>query len=513
MLKDIRRLISFRDVLYYAGDQLYRRSLRYTGLTAAVSLLGYLGNFVPGVDTYNAKVAIALPLIVGAATLASGLLLKTIPAFLAGRAMNVAEAQDLDLMEDYRKWHEKRHLAALWQRVYRFEWAVGSAASRVVEHPLEAPPDVCLIDSATDAPGQATGAEANDGCGESSGSSAMPFVPQDVPPDLETLGRKQFFARARFALARPQPQPRQRYYLGIDLRFFEDWRNGAFFDRRDVKLIEQFDASATLQAIKSEIGYDHWQIVNDVGLKWYQKFWLVMIARAVGIHVGEAITQLNRRFQTDYFNAQVLLWPGEDREPWIEQFPRAGEEVRQRRRMIVTRVFGSDAATAQRMLRRMLWPSCWLAAKVRAAYDPEYADGSLGRDVVSDLEEIELAPERIAPYRGLAQEAQADRAALVAWLERFRPELLTPRYAEGFRAARIAVHVARDRLRPFLHTNAQEAKAAGDFVERVLDLVDQAVRRKDRYSARLVGIRMHHEITRLHYQEYLDLLDRLRDSG
>ncbi len=56
MLKDVGRLISFRDVLYYVGDQLYRRSLRYTGLTAAVSLLGYLGNFIPGVDTYNAKI-------------------------------------------------------------------------------------------------------------------------------------------------------------------------------------------------------------------------------------------------------------------------------------------------------------------------------------------------------------------------------------------------------------------------------------------------------------------------
>jgi hypothetical protein len=98
-------------------------------------------------------------------------------------------------MEDYRKWREGEHLEILWERVFRYEWAVGSAASRVREHPAEAPPEVCLLDS-----GQGGAQE---------------------------QGRQQFLARARFALARPQPQPRQRYHLGVDLRFLEDWRNGA----------------------------------------------------------------------------------------------------------------------------------------------------------------------------------------------------------------------------------------------------------------------------------------------
>jgi hypothetical protein len=477
MLKDVSRLISARDVVYYAGDQLYRRSLRYTALTAAISLLGYLGNYLPGIDTYNAKVAIALPLIVGSSMLLSGFLLKTIPALMSVRAMNVAEAQDLDLMEDYRKWHEKHHLAVLWERVYRFEWAVGAASSRVVEHPDEAPPDVCLVDLKEE--------------------------------DPEARGWLQFYSRARFALARPQPQPRQRYYLGMDLRFFEDWRNGAFFDREDVKLTEQFDASATLEAVKREVGYEHRAVLHDLPIRWHQRLWHFLITRAVAVRVGDTITWLNDRFDTDYFNAQVLLWPGEEREAWVRQFPRAGDDLRQRRRLIVARVFGEDPAGAHRVLRRMLWPTCWLAAKVRAAYDPEYVEGSLGYDVAADLDEIHIAPKRIARYRELARQVQADRAALVPWLERFRPELLTAQHAEAFRAVRIAVHIARRRLRPFLHASPQDPKKAEAFADHVLEVIDQAARRRARYSSRLVGIRMHHELTRLHYREYLKLLDRL----
>jgi len=477
MLKDVGRLISFMDVLWYVGDRLSKRSLRYTGLTAVLSLLGYLGNYA-GVETYDAFVAVALPLVVGGSMLLGGLSLKIIPTLAATRAMNVVQAQDLDLMEDLRKAHEEEHLVVLWERVFRFEWAVGSAASRIREHPVEAPPEICL--------------------------------PLCQGADPGEQARQQFLARARFALARPQPQTRQRFHLGIDLRFFEDWRNGAYFDRQDTKLVEQFAASASIVAIKQEVSYAGWSALRDLPLKLYQKVWFTMLTRAVALHVADTVTWLNRRFQTDCFNAQAILWPGEDSQPWLEPFRLAGEDLRERRRTMLRRVFGADAARGRRVLRRMLWPGCWLASKLRAAYDPEYVQGTLGFDLVSDLEQIELPPSWIAPYRGLREQVLADGAALRAWLERFRPELLTQEHAEAMRAARIAVHVQRARLRPFLHADRQDRRAADAFVDHVLDVVDEGARARVRYSARLVGLRMHHELTRLHYREYMELLEAFR---
>jgi hypothetical protein len=297
--------------------------------------------------------------------------------------------------------------------------------------------------------------------------------------------------------------------LGIDLRFLEDWRNGAYFDRQDVKLVEQFDGSATLGAIKREVGYDRWAAMKDLSLKWYQKFWFTMITRAVAIQVGEAITSFNRRFETDCFNAQVLLWPDEVEEPWVKQFPRAADEIRQKRQQILASVLGEDASSARRVLRRMLWPSCWLASKLRAAYDPEYVAGSLGCDLVTDLVEIRIAPAAVAPYRDLAGQVAADQSSLTVWLERYRPELSQPEHAEALRAARIAVHLRRDRLRRYLKGDIHDPRAGEAFVDNVLEVVDQAVRAKARFSARLLGLRMHHELTRLHYQEYVRLAEML----
>lgn len=479
MLRDVGRLISVRDVIYYIGDQLYKRSLRTTGVTAAVSLLGYLGGLLPGLETYNARVAIALPLLIGSSMLVGGFVLKTIPTLLASRAMSVAEAQDLDLMEDYRKSQVAAHLEVLWERVFRFEWALGSAISQIREHPVEAPPELCL-----------------------------PKLPGEPP---EERGRREFLARARFALARPQSQPCQQYHLGIDLRFLEDWYNGGYFDRQDMKLIEQFNGSITLEAIRREIGGDHWQSLGDFALKLYQKFWFRMITRAVAIHVGDAVTALNRRHGAECFNAQAILWPGEENEAWVQQFPSAVEDILDRRRAILRDVFGETPDTARRMLRRMLWPGWFLAAKLRSGYDPEYVTGSLGFSLVGDCEALAISARRIAPFRKLAEQVQIDQAALDAWLARFRPELHRPEHAEALRAARIAIHLRRDRVRPLLRADSRDARAAEAFIEHVVDTVDQAVRARQRYTARLVALRVHHELTRLHHDEYLRLLDALRD--
>lgn len=476
MIRDVGRLITLLDVMYYVGDLLLKRSLRYTGFTAAVSLVGYLGNFLPGIDTYNARVAIALPLLVGAVTLSTGAVLKMIPSVIASRRLVVAEAGDLDLMEDYRKLREEIHLETLWQRIYRHEWAAGSAVSRIHPHPIEAPPAMC-------------------------------YSKDDDPCER---GRQEYFERARYALARPQPQPRHRYHLGLDLRFLEDWRNGAYFHRNDTKLVEQFEASATLEAIRSELGLTRWSRLHELPCRLHQKFWIVMITRAMGTRIGDAVIRLNHDYRTDWFNAQALLWPGEDRQEWLEQFPRAREEVGRYRRLILDEVFGKDDAAARKMLERMLLPTFWLATQLRIEYDPEYLDGTLGFDLVGDLREMGIPPERIAPYEDLARQTCVHRESLRTCLTRFRPEILEPENLEELRAAWVAVHLNRHQFGPILIEQAAATGSLDSFVEKVLAKIDQAIRDRAVITSRLVALRMHHELTRLHHREYIDLLAALR---
>jgi hypothetical protein len=479
MLKEVARLISFMDVLYYVGDLLYKRSLRYTGVTAMISLVGYLGNWLPGIDTYPADVAIVLPLLVGSAMLIGGFLLKSIPNLVAVKAVNVAEAQDLDLMEDYRKSREEIHLESLWRRVFKFEWSVGSAASRVHEHPVEAPNDVCF--------------------------------PQPPPKDSEVRWRREFISRARFGLASPKPQTRQRHYLGVDLRFVEDWRNGGYFDRSDQKLHEQYDASALIEVIKREVGYDRWTAMREFPIRFEQRLWFRLITRAVSIQVGDAIAWMNQRFNTTSFNAQAILWPGEEQEPWVNEFRLASRDLAERRRLIFLRVFGESDAAARRMLDRVLWPSFWLASRLRVRFDPEYADGSLGYDIVSDLEQAGLLPAcKISPFRRLGEEVAQDAASLMPWLQCYRTELLAPENAESLRAVRVALHVRRNALRGELRGDTASLADREGFATKVLPVIDAAVRSRVRTSELLGGLRVHHELTRLHREEYLELLELLR---
>ncbi len=291
----------------------------------------------------------------------------------------------------------------------------------------------------------------------------------------------------------------------------EDWRNGGYFDRNDTKLVEQFNASATLQEVKAAVGYGKWDAMLDLPGRLAQRFWFYLIARAVAVQSGAVIAWLNRQYDTDYFNAQVLLWPGEDQQPWLDQFHRAVDDVRQKRRDLLARIFGTDDPSARRTLRRMLTPSVWRAAKLRARYDPEYLDGSLGFDLVSDLVQAGFAAKWIEPYRPLAQEAAADRESLLPWLRRYRPELLSPEEGEALRAVRIAQHLDRKRLRPMIRGDQNDPAARERFSTHVLPEIDAAARTRTRYTSRLVGLRMHHELTRLHSEEYLNLLRSLRN--
>jgi len=123
-LSEAYRLFSFLDAVYFAGNFLMRRSLRYALATLIVSAAGYLGNLIPGVQTYHARVVLLLPICVGLSMQGLGLALRMVPMLFKSRLTGVAQAADLDLMENYRKCNQESHLAALWDRVFRHEWAV-----------------------------------------------------------------------------------------------------------------------------------------------------------------------------------------------------------------------------------------------------------------------------------------------------------------------------------------------------------------------------------------------------
>ncbi|MGQ9504586.1 MAG: hypothetical protein ACUVQG_08675 [Thermogutta sp.] len=481
-LRTAYRLFSFLDAVYFVGNFLYRRSLRYTIATAVISLLGYLGNIIPGVETYDARVAVFMPLCVGTVMLLGGLLLKLISLLFKSHLLNVAQAADLDLMENYRKWNQEAHLESLWNRVYRFEWQLGSHSTRVRPHPAECPAELCSL--------------------------------QGLPNDASERGKIQFLRVARFGLARPQSEPRQRYYLGIDLRFLEDWYNGGYFDPNDLKLDEQQAAAVPLRIVRSFVRYDIWDSLHDIPLRLSAKIWFRLITRAMALRLGESVLKLNREFNTDYFNVQALLWPEEHDEHWVAALgPGAREAVLGERARILRCVF-HDHAEGLRMIDRFLGPLFLFATDLRARFDPEYLDGSLGYDVWSDLKWVGFPRYKQMYFVRLIQRAAHERWLIDQVLA--SPEMadLTPhpvanKNQEAYRTIRIATFISWERLGTIIRKWIRKGGRRGRLTDMLRNKLQSAIDECDRFTTYLVAIRVHHELTRLHRATYHQLLSDL----
>jgi hypothetical protein len=464
MLKDLGRLIAPLDVVYHVGKQVYRRSLRYTMFTVGVSVVGMLAKQfnLPGLTV---RQAILLPLAIGGTTLVGGFALKTIPSLISSRLMIVAQAGDLNLMEDYRKAEMAEHLDALWDRVFRHE---------------------CMLRV-------------------QAGEPAVGCAPADGEPMADTLGRAQaaFRQRAAWALQTPTAQIQQLHEVGLDLRYLEDWRDGAYLDASDTKLMEQFNGASSLLAARRAVRLGGWRLAWRFGGRVAaQRFWFAFLTRMTAIQVGSAVEHLNRRYDTDLFNCQVLLWPGQEDRPWLNAYPGARERVLRRRRRAVRRVFGPDRQTACCVLDHMLYVPYALATELRMRFDPGYCDGRLGYDVVADLEADGCSAGDLRRARRFAARARRRLEAFDALLRDHRPGLLAPAGGEALRAVRVVFHTDQGGL-------ARRAAGGARWGADLADLVDRAADRCGVYTRWLIAVRMHHELTRLARRGYRKLIATL----
>lgn len=439
-LRNLGRLIGPMDVAYQVGNFIYRRSMRYTLFTAGLGLLGVLANWIPWLPGISVKQAIMLPLLIGGGALVGGFLLRLIPSLISRRLQVRAQGSDLNLMEDLRKAQGERHLEVLWTRLFAHE-----------HHGFD---------------------------------------------------HDEFMRRARDAMESNEPQLRQMHRVGLDLRYLEDWCDGAYFDRADTHLRDQFDGSATLLTARRDAG------LLGVGASMRmmlprsdQRFWWWFTTRAIAMQVAGAVDLLNLEFDTELVNAQVLLWPGEEDDPWLARFEGASELIVAERTALLRRVFGPDMRSARELLDHMLYPFFGEATWLRMRFDPEYCTGALGYDVTSDLGGREGQKWQLRRARRFVRPAREGLARFDVWVEEHRATLLEPGAEVGLRAARCAFHVDKDGLRRLV-LGGGRAEIAGS-------IVDAVVADAERWSVRLVAVRLHHELARLHRQEYEALVRTL----
>jgi hypothetical protein len=307
-------------------------------------------------------------------------------------------------------------------------------------------------------------------------------------------------------------QSTQARLIGYRLNLWEDERDGAYFDRTDTKLLEQYCGNITLGRIKEQLGIGALAALKEMPRRCSRRIWFGLITRKIAIETGRALKHLNERFDTDLFNSQVLLWPGEEDAPRIGELPGARDEVLRLRKEIVTNTLGQNYEDAVHVLDRMLLPLFESATELRLKYDPEYSDQSLDYDaengekvrnnIINDLAETGCPHVRLIRASADGERNKQDMSLFMNYLGTHHPALLEDKRA--LRAVKIAFHTNQGRIRDFFVQGTVQSNAAA-----IDGQIDKAARDERRYSDRLIAIRLHQTLAILQRRGYLELARKL----
>lgn len=551
-VKEARRfyhLTQLRDALNRIGTVMYRGSLKYTLI---MSIATSVGRELPkvGLPGLNDILAIVLPLLVFVTAFGGGLALRYIPSLISLGHITTAEAADFNLMKDYRRAEIEEHLEIIWQRVFRYEADIRYTENEVVAEQqthcrhiprvrnmiMEMDEDLLHYLGAGPEKSPAERSEAVEDLVE----GLLCARPQC--PLLEKTERA-FVTSTTHALRQNLEQEEQTRRIGFDISQWEDWRDSAYFHPHDRHLTQQFDGNPALQAAKRQAGWDRWDALRQAPTKFWQHTWFRLITRAISVHLGTAVNELNSEYPVEMvgrrIRAQIIMWPGAEREAlWLCDVPgrklkrgplrrlaaffllrepdlprpaaelwenigatlaladRSGfenprEEILARRCHIIRSRFGPGFQDARELIDRCYLGSFKLATDLRIDYDAQYAAGMLEQTPAGDYEAVD-APER--KIDRLRRETSEVREELDGFLRRATEvDRCLEEDQEARRAVAVAFHTDRD--------GVKERHRDGSLGEKALDRWMQGVMEERKcYTHRLEEVRMHQTLSLIQVQ-------------
>jgi len=511
--KDFGRLISPQDFLSRTGALMMRKSPKATIWTAGITSSGYLSSYL-GLPGFTGLQAVAAPFIVGGGMLGIGAGIKYIPRTMSRKLTTIAEANDLNLMEDYRKSQVIEHLNALWGKVFWYESDI-----RYTPDQRQAERDRIIADKdylRQEIAGwdedvlQRLGAKNEQDIDD----IVLAIMTEKPLTDKIEKSREGYIISSVYALRHFLPQSSEAKQIGFCLNLYEDACDGAYFDQSDIKLFEQYVGNIALTNIKSEVGFGKLDAARQIAKKASWQFWFYLITRKIATGVGKAVRDLNECYHTNMFNSQVLLWPGEENAEWMDDFPEATEKVMELRKSIIRGALGDNYENAAIMLDRMLLPCFEFATDLRLRYDPEYCDGSLDyvsedqgitikNNIISDLQAYGYRQKDINKIQKYAAKAKNDMSEFMDYLDtKGHKQLFDDKLA--LRAIKIIFHINKNGIRKMFQDNSLITHQANIDHE-----ISMAAAQKEIYSGKLTGLRLHHQLTMLQIAGYKNLAKEL----
>ncbi len=507
LVKDLRRVVSPVYLLGHVGQRMYRTGVRRTGLIGlaalAVSVVGQGIGFLP---EFTIRRAAVFTLVFGFVTLFGGLGMKLISNILMSERINIAEANNLNLLEDKKKDRLDYYLRRLYEAVFRHEAAVRYSADEVREEEAEVQQNMTeiaekLMTHLSQENLRFLGVRDLDEMVDHM-NACNPLRQRSLEKSWEG-----FRITARYALTHPLPAALEAEMIGFDLTMVEDWLDGACFDANDVKLIQQYRANSTLAIIKRQLGY---RLPDRLSQKWHvlaHSFWFHNTFRSLAIGIGTQIKRMNKQVRQGYFKAEHFLWihPDLDRSVAVRFGDEVLEKLIHRRRRLIWKVFSRRYEGAVELLRRIYRPKIVLAIDLRKRLDVEYFLGELdGASYTRDLERLGFPRYRLDRERERVEEERKRHAEWLTRLDedRFLSQVMS---ASERRALRVAAHINlfgfRERLVESIEWSpaGKRGQEGREMMQRV---VPRVLAESEQLADWLVTVRMFWLLNWLEYDEY-----------
>ena len=515
-LKDFLRLISPQDFLSRTGTLMMRKSPKATIWTAGITSSGYLSSYL-GLPGFTGLQAIVAPFVIGGGMLGIGAGIKYIPRSLSLRLATIAEANDLNLMEDYRKSQVLEHLNELWEKVFWYESDIRYSRDQRLAEREQILADQEYLKKEIAGWDKSVLKRLGARRDKDINNIIMAIMTENPFSNKIEKSREGYIFSSVYALRHSLPQSSEAKKIGYCLNLYEDACDGAYFDQSDTKLFEQYIGNITLTNIKNEVGFSKIDSARQIIKKASWRFWFYLITRKIATGAGKAVSELNESYDTDLFNSQVLLWPGEENSEWMNEFLQAKEKVLELRKSIIRGTLGDRYENAEIMLDRMLLPCFEFATDLRLRYDPEYSDGSLdyvsedtgikiNNNIINDLQSYGYRRKDINRMQVYVTKAKNNMSEFMNYLETKGYRWL---FADklALRAAKIIFHINKNGIRKMLQNSGFTARQAS-----VDNEINKAITQKEIYSSRLTGLRLHHELTMLQIAGYKNLAKELAYS-
>jgi hypothetical protein len=161
------------------------------------------------------------------------------------------------------------------------------------------------------------------------------------------------------------------------------------------------------------------------------------------------------------------------------------------------------------MVHRLTLCDYRLAGELRALFDPEYIDGSLDEDFLTDLRAVGLSGAFCQRMHRLVDAMREDLNVFDEHLLKHRGDLLSAGGEQALRAARIGFHTDAAGLKRKVLRAAARKRPSDKAPARIDALIHRATENAQTHTRWLVALRMHHTLAKIAIEEYTELIEAL----